>query len=166
MTALFPNIDANNGFCIPFLGLTNECKGAFNFGTPKISTKSLEFTSSSTSSTVPVTRTTFPVVNNSTPTRESSQYTAETTMPSSSISGATIALAASWAQVADAENLVRTRRSSVSSSDLGTEPSYSFLRPPGSDLVDPSFSSCEYMLLSKAFESSFVSSIINHSCVV
>lgn len=141
LTVLFPNIDANNGFCIPFLGLTNECKGAFNFGTPKISTKSLEFTSSSTSSTVPVTRTTFPVVNNSTPTRESSQYTAETTMPSSSISGATIALAASWAQVADAENLVRTRRSSVSSSDLGTEPSYSFLRSPGFDLVNPNFSS-------------------------
>ncbi|KAI9560170.1 hypothetical protein GHT06_014181 [Daphnia sinensis] len=142
VTVPFPNIDVNNGFCIPFLGLTNECKGAFNLGTPNISTKSLEFT---TPSTVPVTRTTFPVANNTTPTRESSQYVAETgvTMPSSSTSGATIDLAPSWAQVADAENLVRTRRSSVSSSDMGTEPSYSYLRPPGFDLVDiaPSFSS-------------------------
>ncbi|XP_059350161.1 serine-rich adhesin for platelets-like isoform X2 [Daphnia carinata] len=160
LTKPFPKIDVNNGFCIPFLGLTSECNGAFNLGTPEISTTSLELTSTSTSSTVPVTRTTFPVVNN-TPTRES--YAAETgvTVPSSSTSGATIAMASSWAQVADAEHLVRTRRSSVSSSDLGTEPSFSYLRPPGFDLVDiaPSLSSSNSNVGSPASKSSTTTNV-------
>lgn len=95
-----------------------------------------------------VTRTILPVVNDAISTRVPSQYTAESVAkPSSSTTEATDVLGPSWALMSDDDNLIRTRRSSLSSGELlGTEPSYSYLKPPGFDLFDitPRIFSCEY----------------------
>lgn len=111
-----------------------------------ISSSSIGSTSSTTSSSVTVTKITVPVENNPTTTRTSSAYSSENnvTTPSSSPSTTvTTALPVSReARMSDADNVVRLRRSSVSSE--GTEPSFSYMNSPGLASTDLDFPSSEY----------------------
>lgn len=154
------------GLCLPFLGLTTECKGAFNFGTPKPNTVATEswttsnlFTSTkqstqtisqrASSSAVPLTASTVRSTSSSVavtetklPPTSATTQSIEYVLPESivttfrpSFDVATIDPITPEARIANDEHLVRTRRSSVSADELGTQPSNSFLDPPAIDLT-------------------------------
>jgi len=123
----FPEIDSNGGLCIPFLGLTNECKGVFNFGTPKLNISSTDLTSSTTSSSFTVTKTKVPIQND--PTTTSLKYSSENAVKTSLSSSSTTVTTPP--PVTDAVYLDRIRWSSVSSDTLRTEPSLSYVNLPG-----------------------------------
>lgn len=127
----FPEIDSNSGLCIPFLGLTTECKGVFNFGTPKLNISSTDLTSSTISSSFAVKKTKVPVQTDPTTTGMTSLSSSSTTTPT---------------PVSDAEYLDQTRWSSVSSESLSTEPSLSYVNLPGlaSTEIKLDFPSSEY----------------------
>jgi hypothetical protein len=127
----FPEIDSNSGLCIPFLGLTNECKGIFNFGTPKLNISSTDLTSSTISSSFAVKKTKVPVQTDPTTIVMTSLSSSSTTIPT---------------PVSDAEYLDQTRWSSVSSESLSTEPSLSYVNLHGlaSTEIKLDFPSSEY----------------------
>ncbi len=200
----FPEIDPSKGLCIPFLGLT-DCKGAFNFGTPKLNS-SIESTTATTgtiTTTIPATTTTTPIPSTritnklidqlsttplvktssvmpsigahsslvsiamlpintklpAVPTGDSSTSTLSFNYSSpesilttlrSSVDETTVAPITPGARMAADEHLVRTRRSSISLDEYdGTQPSYSYLRPPGIDSAESTlnFLPCKIFLL-------------------
>lgn len=154
----FPEIDVKAGLCLPFLGLTTECQGAFNFGTPKTSTfvtepwttlapSTKQFNSQITSSSaIPLPRTTqssVSVIDTELPAFKSSATTQSTKYTPESIVTAFRSLVDSVTpevRIANSDHLVRTRRSSVSE-ELGTQPSDSFLNPP--EIGTPTVSDAE-----------------------
>lgn len=136
------------GLCLPFLGLTTECQGAFNFGTPKSNTFATEpwttlapstsqfhsqITSSSAILSTPTIRSSVSVIDTKLPvvdssaTTQSTKYTPESSVTTlrSLVDSVTPAV-----RMAISDHLVRTRRSSVSVDELGTQTSDSILNPP------------------------------------